>query len=263
MYQSMERFFVEPGPPPAPFVIQQSPLEARRWDDTIPAGTTAQAVTSQRSAESENPFVNNDYFNADETPPRPPVRMSIRTGNVPADYVNSEPIRQAQLNNTPGRPNANVDMSSLRARHIREVVDAARSLSYFFEFPPGLSSRELAEQELRSNGDDGGFLLREATSEYIDEVNRIRNITLSVLNFTPSGHPIFQHVLMLDRESGRGLVRTQEKEFRSIEDLIDHYLPEDRVLHLPSQIGHLNISVAIINPHTTLRRNPAQENVYV
>jgi hypothetical protein len=193
--------------------------------------------------------------------------MSIRTGNVPADYVNSEPIRQAQLNNTPGRPNANVDMSSLvkirppslinlnclfkRARHIREVVDAARSLSYFFEFPPGLSSRELAEQELRSNGDDGGFLLREATSEYIDgkkyefhlkfnlkflkEVNRIRNITLSVLNFTPSGHPIFQHVLMLDRESGRGLVRTQEKEFRSIEDLIDHYLPEDRVLHLPSQ----------------------------
>lgn len=264
MYQSMERFFVEPGPPPAPFVIQQPPLESRRWDDTIPAGTSAQILTARRSAESENPFVNSDYFNASETPPRPPVRTSIRTGNVPAEnYVNSEAIRQAQLNMTPSRPNANIDNSKLGASHIREVVEAARSLNYFFEFPPGLSSRELAEQELRSNGDDGGFLLREASSEYIDEINRIRNITLSVLNFTPSGNPIYQHVLMLDRESGRGLVRTQEKEFRSIEELIDHYLPEDRVLHLPSQTGHLNISVPIINPNATLRRNPPQENVYV
>ena len=85
---------------------------------------------------------------------------------------------------TPSRPNANIDNSKLvkilrlaekyifflfkGASHIREVVEAARSLNYFFEFPPGLSSRELAEQELRSNGDDGGFLLREASSEYID-----------------------------------------------------------------------------------------------
>lgn len=265
MYQSMERFFVEPGPPPAPFVIQQPPLESRRWDDTIPAGTSAQILTPCRTAESGNPFVNSDYFNASETPPRPPIRTSIRAGNVSADdYVNSEAIRKAQLNMTPSRSNVTVEQSSLRASHIREVVEAARSLRYFFEFPPGSSSRELAEQELRINGDDGGFLLREASSEYIDEDNRIRNITLSVLNFTPSGHPIYQHVLMLDRESGRGLVRTQEKEFRSIEELIDHYLPKDRVLHLPSQSGHLNISVPIIsNPHVILHRNPAQENVYV
>ncbi len=74
----------------------------------------------------------------------------------------------------------------------------------------------------------------------VKEDNRIRNITLSVLNFTPSGHPIYQHVLMLDRESGRGLVRTQEKEFRSIEELIDHYLPKDRVLHLPSQSNFMS-----------------------
>ena len=178
-----------------------------------------------------------------------------------------------------------------RSSHILEVVNAARCLPYFFKFAPGLSAREQAERELRINGDNGAFLLREASTEFIDgkqstylsltifqEVNRVRNITLSVLNYNANGQPIFQHVLMLDNDSGRGLVRTQEREFQSIEELIDHYLPADRVLHLPSQSdisllifllcfslgGHLNISVPIIcNAQTNLRRNPPQENVYV
>ncbi|CAG5097380.1 Oidioi.mRNA.OKI2018_I69.XSR.g15052.t1.cds [Oikopleura dioica] len=279
MYHVMEQFFVEPSPPPAPFIVQSMTLSGRKWDDTIPSGSTAQMHIPRRSLESENgsPSRGSAYRNATEEPPKPPDRKSLRTKNIPAiepvqNYVNSDAILQAQQGKFPQRctPSANLANPSSRSSHILEVVNAARCLPYFFKFQPGLSAREQAERELRINGDDGAFLLREASTELIDEVNRVRNITLSVLNYNANGLPIFQHVLMLDscqqldNGSGRGLVRTQEREFQSIEELIDHYLPADRVLHLPSQSGHLNISVPIIcNAQTSLRRNPPQENVYV
>ena len=174
----MEQFFVEPSPPPAPFIVQSMTLSGRKWDDTIPSGSTAQMHIPRRSLESENgsPSRGSAYRNATEEPPKPPDRKSLRTKNIPAiepvqDYVNSDAILQAQQGKFPQRctPSANLAnpssvviqrvLSLSSCNFITEIKSYTRGReccpmsSLFLQIPAGIkctgTSRTRAENQRR------------------------------------------------------------------------------------------------------------------
>lgn len=130
---------------------------------------------------------------------------------------------------------------------LQQIVQEARALEYFHAFSS--NPRKSAEEKLKCDGD---FLLREASVFLVP--NQIRNITLSVLNRV-KGKGTVKHVLLImsPNEDADDPIHTLDKSFSSIQELVDFYIQDERILQMPR--GHSEADEGSIKISNPIKRN--------